>query len=752
MNFINNIKTETLIICNPDIKKMILKEHKLLPIKFMTAGEFKEKYLFRYDERAILYLVKKYLFKYDIAKEYIDNMYYVLDDKMYKSDKLNFLVALKKELQDNNLLIINNDFKEYIKKTKIIIYDIYLDNYLLNVFKDLDYQVVERKFNNYSHQIYRFETMESEVRYIANEIAKLIDNGVSPENIKLTNVDDTYYNTITRIFSLYGLKVNIPYTASLASYPQVKEFLKLYKEKKLDINECFEKINDNSLISEELLKIINNNIKYEDKDLLIYKIKNAKISANNYLNAIDIIDYLTYITNDNEYIFMLGFNEGIIPKNYLDSNYITDNIKDEVYLDKCNILNKWQKERIMKVIGDIKNLVITYKNRDYTRNYYPSMLADNYEVILVEKDYHESYSVTDDKINLVKAYDNYFKYGSKEDNFDVLNNNYDINYNSFSNKYTKIDRIMDKLNLSYSKMQIYNKCAFKYYLTDILRLDIYEENFSALVGRMVHYVMEKCLTNNDNDSLKYANEYLKDKTFSKKETFFLEKYKQNVCALLDQVMLEKESSLFDKALYEEKIDIDYGNNIHFNGIIDKILYYIRDDKTYLSLIDYKTGNDDISLKYFKYGIDIQLPIYLYLSTKLTFKNPVYCGFYLQKFNINDQDYRLVGYSNSDKDILMIADKNYDNSKIIKGLKTLKDGSFAKSSKVLSNKVIDKIIKDTELMILTVISKIKDNNFEINPKIDNDKKISCEYCKFRDICFVKSDDYIKIESQEFGGDA
>ena len=62
-------------------------------------------------------------------------------------------------------------------------------------------------------------------------------------------------------------------------------------------------------------------------------------------------------------------------------------------------------------------------------------------------------------------------------------------------------------------------------------------------------------------------------------------------------------------MYEKKINIDYGNNVIFTGIIDKILYKEDGNNTYVSLIDYKTGNDDISLKYLNYGLNIQLPIY-----------------------------------------------------------------------------------------------------------------------------------------------
>ena len=351
----------------------------------------------------------------------------------------------------------------------------------------------------------------------------------------------------------------------------------------------------------------------------------------------------------------------------------------------------------------------------------------------------------------MRCIDDYIKYGYKNAQFDILYNNFKVDYSSFDNKYNMIDRKMDKLTLSYSKMQVYNKCAYRYYLSDILKLDIFEENFSTVIGNMVHYVMEKCLSNNDMNTDKYVDEFLGDRKFTNKELFFLEKYKLCIRELLEQITLEKNFSSFDNAMYEKKIEIDYGNNIKFVGIIDKILFKEDNDRTYVALIDYKTGNDDISLKYLKYGINMQLPIYLYLSGYLNFKNVFYSGFYLQKFNITNKDYRLFGYSNSDKNILSIIDNNYDNSKIIKGMKTLKDGSFSNYTKVLTNEDIEKIKSFAKDKIFEVIENIKNNKFDINPKGCGDKDIGCEYCRFRDICFVKKKDKIEIFEEEFGGE-
>ena len=749
MDFIYEIKDETLIICSNAVKQKILEMHLLKPIKIMTLQTFIHSYLFNYDEKAILFIMNKYQVKYDVALEYIRNLYYI-ENKQYNISKLDFLVNLKNELDDNKLLIYNNDFRNYVKRIKIVLYDINIDDYLINILNGLNYQIIAPVYNNYSHVIYEAETLEEEVNYVAKEIAKLIYDGIDPAKIKLTNVDKSYYNMLNRIFGFYNLKVNIPYRSKLSVYPIVKEFLSRYQTGE-DISLILEDIKEDTNIFNELVKVINENIKYDNKDLISYKISNSFITSEQYDNGIDIINYLDYVCLDDEYIFMLGFNEGIIPNYYMDTDYITDNIKDMLYMDKTDVLNRKLTLKIRNVIGNIKNLIITYKLRDNVKEYYPSVLTSDYEVIKIDDDVLDSYSAIYDKIRLVRGYDQYFKFGYENNLFSILRNNYSLKYNSFDNKYKKIDRVMDKLNLSYSKMQVYNKCAFRYYLADILKLDIFLENFSTVIGSMVHYVMEKCLSNNDMDVNKYVYEYLGDREFSKKEKFFLNKYIEAIHDLLRQVLLEREYSLFNQAMYEKKIDIDFGSFVHFVGIIDKVLYYIDENTTYVSLIDYKTGNDNISLDYLKYGLDIQLPIYLYLVSKLDFKNVRYTGFYLQKFNISNGDYRLVGYSNSDKNVLSVADNGYDNSKVIKGLKTLKDGSFAKTSRVLSDEEIHTIIGYAEEKIIEVIEKIKSNDFTINPKVCDNVNIGCEYCKFKDICFKKVNDEITIYKEEFGGE-
>ena len=129
MKFLDEIMNETLIICKNSFKERVLELKRLIPIKFMGIDEFISKYYFSYDESAILYMMKKYGYKYEVAKMYLDNLYYI-DDIKYGCEKLDFLVKIKQELENEGLLIYNDDFRKYISNVDVILYDIRMTKYL----------------------------------------------------------------------------------------------------------------------------------------------------------------------------------------------------------------------------------------------------------------------------------------------------------------------------------------------------------------------------------------------------------------------------------------------------------------------------------------------------------------------------------------------------------------------------------------------------------------------------------------------
>jgi len=213
-------------------------------------------------------------------------------------------------------------------------------------------------------------------------------------------------------------------------------------------------------------------------------------------------------------------------------------------------------------------------------------------------------------------------------------------------------------------------------------------------------------------------------------------------------------------MYEEKVYVNFDKKIKvtFMGIIDKILYKEEDGHTILAVIDYKTGSTDIKLDYKEYGIGMQLPIYLYLSSNMKLKNIKVAGFYLQKIlskNLdNTKDYqtakentlKLEGYSTNNENILSKFDTTYSDSKLIKSMKTSNNG-FYSYSKVLSEDEISNLIKDTESQINKSIDQILDANFEIDPKIINGENVSCNFCEYKDICYRREKNLNYISDSE-----
>ena len=756
-------KDNLVLIVPSNIKDSLIekvrKENNLLDITFITKSEFIKKVTFDYDNKTIYYLMNKYNIKYEVAKIYLDNIY-CISDKEYKSSKLNKLVDIKKELIDNNLLIIDKYYSNYLKSKNICVYGFdYIDKYFLSILNKFDnIEIINKEYNNYDiNTIYEFDDIELEIEYVVNKICELIDNNVDINRIKLV-ISSEYNSYIDRIFKLYNIPISVNKTSIYNTYVG-SYFIDNIES---DINNTLLKIEQmDSDIYNKIINILNKYTWCDDyllvKDMLIYDFKNTYIS-NELVNSIEVISLKDNNISEEDYVFVMGFNQGSIPIIYKDEEYITDNICDEVGLETTKDKNIKEKEIILNNLKSIKNLVITYKLKSNTDTYYISNLYDEIGCNIEKVNFNSyKYSEGMNKIKLAK----------KLDNLGLLYNNYEVNYNSFDNKYTKINKdnlhkfLNNKLLLSYSSLDNYNKCAFRYYLSNILKISIYEETFMTNIGTIFHEVLSK-MNNNDFDlEIEYNNSINNlDKEFTIKEKFFLNKLKSELKFIIDTIRKQAELSELDNYLYEEKIytNVEGNINITFMGIVDKIMYKEYPDKTVVAIIDYKTGNPNTNLNNVVYGLDMQLPIYLYLAKNTNkLKNVEIAGFYLQKILNNEivKDYKnsynklkednlkLVGYSNSNEGILSKFDTTYEDSRVVKSLKTSSKGFYA-YSKVIDNDNIDKIVNIIENKIKENAKDIEDANFDINPKKQKDDLIGCKFCKFNDICFRKEEDIVRIK--------
>ena len=755
------LENNMLVICPNEEKIKILhsleQQNKLYNIKFMTKQEYLNNYFFTYQDNAILYLMKKYHYKVDVCKVYLKYLYVIDENKIYQNKKINFLQKLKKELIQENLLEYNPAFKEYLKnKKKVVLNYPKLDLYEKKALEVEKKDPVEEK----ELTVTEYKTMEEEVNGVALKIISLIKKNVDINKIYLTNVTSDYFYTIDRIFSYYHIPINLPRKTPIYGTKIVKDYL---KDETLDLEQ------DNK-ITKKLVSILNSLVSIKDDskeyhDLLLSKIKSATLSSEEYQDAIQVKDLDQEDFFDDEYVFVLGMNQDNLPKLEKDTDYISDKDKKELDLYTTDEKNKQAKNSLIETLYKIKNLYLSYKLQTPFQSMYPSSIIEEYKIKVVEPE-QDNYSHSNlyNELRLGSKLDTYNRYKEVSPMLKELFTHYNIPYQTYDNSFkginhdTYLENLPYPLKLSYTSINSYNECKFKYYLNYVLKINTYEDTFAAFIGSLYHKILQLYKYPNFNFEESYQK-YLEKRELSLKEKVLLVRLKKELLELLEQ---EKRQDLilgYNDELHEQKIEIPLKKDIEviFTGTIDKIMYYKKVEDTYFTIIDYKSGIVDTRLEKLKYGLSMQLPVYLFLiNNSKVFDNPIFTGIYYQNilFNypsfdkkpiedIKKERIKLQGYSTDDLSILSRFDPTYENSEVIKSMKYT-DKGFSRFSKVLSDSDAYHIITYTKKEIIKDMNDILQGDFKINPKIYDGKDISCEYCNFKDICYKSQKDVVYLD--------
>lgn len=765
------LQNDLLIVCPNKIKMRILNRYcnQLTSFKFMTKEEFKSHYFFSYDNQAILYLMEKYHYHIDVAKTYLENLYVVDLNKEYKSKKLIFLKELKRELIMNQLLQIDPLFSDYLKTKKIIVlgYGV-LEKYEEKMFCDAD--IIKNEMKKLDIPVFACDTLEEEILFVIEKILQLVKQKVELNQIYIANITDEYLYPMKKLFSYFHIPIQLDMKECIYGTKIVKDYLTTKKIPAFKTK-----------ISSKLVEVINNLVELKDskyyQDFLIEKLKHTYLKPQSSKNEVHIINLEEEQIGDNDYLFVVGFNQDSMPKIYKDEDFITDKIKQEVDLYQTKDKNKMSKEHIIGILSNTKNLYLSYKKRSNFNYYLPSSFIEELNLEVIPYNGNKIYtSNLYNKIFLTHLLDLYYKYGETSLLLKKLMSHYSLDYDTYNNQFTRIhstnirNYMNNSLRLSYTSLNTYNLCAFKYYISYVLKLKPSEDTFFMFIGNIFHYIFSIMYHEHFSFDREW-NKYLDKYDLSVKERVLLEnlkeKLKEDISIIKDLEML----SSYKDILTEEEITIKLKGkeNVFLTGKIDKIMYKKDLEDTYFSLVDYKTGNINTDIGNMKYGLNMQLPIYLYLlSNSKLFTSPIFTGMYFQKVlypnlkwesnksldNMKKNNLKLQGYSTDSLENLEFFDRSYENSEWIRGMKINKDGSFSKNSKVLSDSEIYNTLKYTKKMIEECTDHILNGDFSINPKIV-DKKKACDNCNFKDLCFVNPKNFIyleKVENLDFlGGD-
>ena len=554
-----------------------------------------------------------------------------------------------------------------------------------------------------------------------------------------------------------------PEIAKLLDLSEV-QIIRLIKETK-NIEKSISELPQNDIYN-AIIDIINNHNYIKEVDETIIEIienemKKTKIKKEEVEGALKVIKIEEIYDKDKNY-YILGLNQNIVPRLHEEDGIIKDKIKEEFGLFTSSDLNKLEKENLENILMHFPNIHGSYKIQDNFNTYYPSSIISDLN-LEIEKEHNIklNYSNKYNKLLLGSLLDDYINYNEKDSRIDILYPNYPkLEYKEYNNEYTGINSkkikeyLNNKLTLSYSSMNNYFLCPFKFYIQNILKINKSEETFAILVGNLFHYVLQNLYTPTfDLDT--YFAQFLKDKELSPKELFFINKLKETLKQDIKVIKMQDSYSKFNNKLTEKKISIQKKSKmeVNFVGIVDKIS--ILDD--YIIITDYKTGNIETTLDNINEGLNMQLPTYIYLIKKGYDNNKKIVGFYLQKLLNNmpldgkeneiNNSLKLNGYTINDEEIIDKIDNTYVDSEVIKGMKKTKNG-FYSYTKLIKEKEIDLIEEIVEKNINKVINAVEKADFKINPKRLNNQLISCQYCKYKDLCYYREEDITILYPKTF----
>lgn len=766
-----------IIVCPKEYKDYLLKEElnskTFIDRTYLNMNEFENK-LFGFNKKSVVIEVSNYLnTSVETALFYLKNIKYTFLIKD-SSKKINKLTDIKNHLINLGFTIGDKYFLSLLTSTKVNIIgykrtkelDLIID-YISKLTKT-NY-VLEETPSYIPKSVYQFSNIYDELNYVFIKISKLLDSGVSPNNIKIANLNKDYYFYA----NILKDKLNLPITnldnKNLFVTKTSKSFIKkcLLFNSFEEIIESFPEDNNENLFS--IIDIINdyklsNTSPKDFIPFLSYELKKKSYDSVHFEEEIELIQLENAFIKDDNYYFVMSFDNKNAYKILSDNDYFSDHEKEKFNLDTSSLLTNINRLNTINKINSIKNLTLTFKLRSPFSKFNKTNLLEDMNLSIVEPITSIKYNKFIDDMILSKSLDNLEKYNEKSLFIDELYRN-DFKFKTYDNTFKGIDKkVYDEYkdsytNLSYSSLDNFFKCPFRYYLTRVLKISDFETTLAIDLGNFAHETLEHSY---DKD---FEIEKVKlPENLSNKDIAYYQKVLNHVKAIykFNDTMTKRTSLDKVKAEADIKIKLD-GFNMSFVGKIDKVLY---NDESYAMIVDYKTGATPFVFDNVNYGIHMQLPMYYYMLKKTNIiPNVKLIGLYLQYLVLKnykrtgispeiqaEDSMKLNGYTSTSLDRIKMLSINANDGlgefPYIDKMKLKKDGTFNSYCKVIDESDLTRLYNLTDKLILQSAKKITEGDFPIAPKEIDNSLIGCKYCDFKDVCFMSFSDRDRLPKNPF----
>lgn len=767
---------KTIVIAPYEAQRILFKKYRkdnpFIDVKFMTREELVANCFYDYSLDATKHLIKNYGLNLAQAKSYLRNLVFFKDT----NHKYNDLVKIKDELIKLGYFV-KNDFIEYeLSNSKIeVAYYSEKDPEINLCLKDYEYTyynypkaelpLVKKDDGEEIHAgtYYSFSRNDKALFYVFNEIEKLLKSGVPSNKIFLYGLSDDDKVIFDRLCKNYNLNVNGAYPKKIYDLLSVKTAINSFDG---DFKKLLNNIDEEEEIKLQIIDALND--VYIDsldlvsqKNLFIDYLSSKTLKGLIYDEAIRVLN--EPIIDEDEYIYILNFAQGVFPSSIKDIDFLDDNEKVTFNIptsSEYNISKMYYYKELIRQKGSI-NLI--YSKKNFSSSFTPSPYENIIPLLPVYPIIDNVYSQKEADIQLANSFDLRRKYLFEDDFLRAYEAENEIDYMKYDPSFNGATHYenYELLKLSYSSIDKFYKCQYQFYLDNVLKIDDFESTFYTELGNFIHKILENIKKDSDFDDL--WDKTLKSKTwsFTPEQNVFFPRIKDEIRKTFDFIIAREKQVTHPKILREIKRNIEINPKLILDGRLDKVIFS-GDDPKYYSIIDYKSGTASFKEEDVKYGFSLQLPTYAYIASQLKeFEDKNILALGIQPLFAKDNNkipfkdtnkyqsnLKLAGVYLKDKIALQSLDSTLlTGSKYLKSCSILKDGSFGAKAKVFNEEWFAKIAIDAKSKYEDAQKAILKNEFTINPKIYKGENVSCRNCSYRDICFKNLKNHVVLSSGE-----
>lgn len=335
--------------------------------------------------------------------------------------------------------------------------------------------------------------------------------------------------------------------------------------------------------------------------------------------------------------------------------------------------------------------------------------------------------------------------------------------------------------ISPSKVEEYYKCPFRYFCRYGLKaMPVEKVAFDPRQnGLLIHYVLENLVSRYGGEKLfsmtyrerraavsdvtdDYIEKYIgKKDSIDNRLLYSLERSKDTICEILERLGPEFSECKFvirdvelkignDAEVKPYLLDIPGGGSVQLHGIVDRVDTMTDENgKTYLRVLDYKSGGKDFKLDDVLSGLNIQMLVYLmclfengkerygdfipagilYISAKAGKNSLGRDADEAQIAKERTKQGKMKGIVLGEEDVIFamegsgtgsMIDAKFDKNGEIKG------SVYSLEGFKLLHKAVDRIVKE-------MASSLHSGRVDALPIYGGSYKKTCEYCDYKFVC-------------------